>query len=136
MHTYLCDNKSFYNHLLKEGYCFCNDKKKLNKSKNYIWSTKDEEYGCNGSIAGVVIELKNDNPERVFVRVFVTITTYGRKFVEETDLLNEEVFAKLFKETVMNSYKTIIETELAQMFIRHGIHNNFINRHNGRISDE
>lgn len=122
--------------MLKEGYCFCNDKKKLNESKNYIWSTKDEEYGCNGSIAGVVIELKNDNPERVFVRVFVTITTYGRKFVEETDLLNEEVFAKLFKETVMNSYKTIIETELAQMFIRHGIHNNFINRHNGRISDE
>ncbi len=82
-----------------------------------------------------VVDLKNDNPEKVFVRVFLTITTYGRKFVEKTDLLDEKTFKKLFKETVINSFKTIIETELAQMFIRHGINNYFIDRHSGKICD-
>ncbi len=135
LHSYLSEKDSFYNYLQENGYFFCNDKMELVKDNHYIWSSKDKEYDRNGSIAGVVIELKNDNPEKVFVRVFLTITTYGRKFVEKTDLLDEKTFKKLFKETVINSFKTIIETELAQMFIRHGINNYFIDRHSGKICD-
>ena len=133
LHRYLDDENSFYQYLNRHGYSFCNDKQKLADKNHYIWSSKDYEYNRIGSIVGTVIELKNDNPEKVFVRVYLTITTYGRKLVNDEDILDEEKFEKLFKETVINCYKTIIETELAQMFIRHGINNCFINRHTGRL---
>lgn len=125
--------KTFFNHLSQEKYIFGNDKAKLNASDHYEWSQKDAEYGNRGSIVGKVIDLKNDTPETVFVEVYLTITTYGRRLVEENDSLSLEDFEKLFKETVINSYKTLIETELAQMFIRHGIRDGFINRFNGMI---
>lgn len=133
LHRYLDDENSFYQYLNRHGYSFCNDKQKLADKNHYIWSSKDFEYNHIGSIVGTVIELKNDNPEKVFVRVYLTITTYGRMLVNDEDILDEEKFEKLFKETVINCYKTIIETELAQMFIRHGINNCFINRHTGRL---
>lgn len=135
LHRYLDDENSFYQYLNTHGYSFCNDKSKLADKNHYIWSSKDYEYGRVGSIVGTIIELKNDNPEKVFVRVYLTITTYGRTLVNEEDILDEEKFEKLFKETVINCYKTIIETELAQMFIRHGINNCFVNRHTGKLSD-
>ena len=133
LHRYLDDENSFYQYLNTHGYSFCNDKSKLADKNHYIWSSKDYEYGRIGSIVGTIIELKNDNPEKVFVRVYLTITTYGRMLVNDEDILDEEKFERLFKETVINCYKTIIETELAQMFIRHGINNCFINRHTGEL---
>lgn len=125
--------KSFYNFLGTEKYYFGNDKQKLAQHNHYMWSQKDIEYGNIGSIVGKAIELKNDTPETVFVEVYLTITTYGRKLVEENDSLSEHDFETLFKETVINSYKTLIETELAQMFIRHGIRDHFINPESGAI---
>lgn len=136
IHDYFENPKSFYSHLQKQGYVFCNDKSELEKENHYIWSNKDNEYGRVGSIIGLIIELKNDNPEKVFVRTYLTITTYGRRLAEEKDLLDDKTYEKLFKETVINCFKSIIEAELAQMFIRHGINNGFINRHNGRLRDE
>lgn len=135
LHDYLNETNSFYAYLKTQGYLFCNDKNKLVENNHYIWSSKDDEYDRIGSIVGMVIELKNDNPEKVFVRVFLTITTYGRKLVNKEDILDEKIFEKLFKETIINCYKTIIETELAQMFIRHGINNCYIDRHTGRLVD-
>ena len=78
LHSYLTEMNSFYNYLQTQGYCFSNDKSKLERENHYIWTSKDCEYNRIGSIVGTVIELKNDNPEKVFVRVFLTITTYGR----------------------------------------------------------
>ena len=133
LHMYLNASNSFYSHLCNQGYVFGNDKKDLEKANHYIWSTKDREHSCNGSIVGVVVELKNDAPEIVFIRAYLTITTYGRKLVEETDILNESQFEKLLKETVINCYKTRIESEFAQMFVRHGIKEGYINRRTGEI---
>lgn len=134
LHLYLDASNSFYNHLRNQGYVFGNDKKELEKENHYIWSTKDREHFCNGSIVGVVVELKNDTPEIVFIRAYLTITTYGRKLVEEGDTLNVIQFEKLLKETVINIYKTRIESEFAQMFVRHGIREGYINRHTGKIN--
>lgn len=129
----LPDQTTFYNYLDEKKYHFGNDKRDLANENHYSWSKKDEEYGRTGSIIGKVILLKNDTPETPFVEVYLTITTYGYKLVEENDPLSVEEYEKLFKETVINSYKTLIETELAQMFIRHGIRDHFIDRSTGRI---
>lgn len=133
LHNYLNDYNSFYSHLKSQGYVFGNDKEMLEKDNHYIWTSKDREYNRIGSIVGEVIELRNDNPEATFVRAYLTISTYGRRFVEKGDELDLESFQKIFKETVINYYKTIIETELAQMFIRHGVREGFINRRNGKL---
>lgn len=133
MHAYLSDTYSFYSYLANQGYVFSNDKKQLAEGQHYIWTSHDRQYENIGSVIGTVIELKNDNPETVFVKAYLTIGTFGRKLVEENDPLDEEHFEKLFKETIINSYKTLIEAELAQMFIRHGIKQSFINRTTGKL---
>lgn len=134
LHEYLSKDHSFYKHLGEQGYVFANDKSVLESENHYIWSSKDDEHHRSGSIVGSVIELKNDTPETVFVRAYLTITTYGRKFVEATDSLKETDFERLLKETVINSYKTRIEAELSQMFIRHGIREKYISRQTGEIA--
>ena len=133
LHNYLVDYGSFYSYLAGQGYKFENDKATLEKNNHYIWTSKDREYNRIGSIVGEVIELRNDDPEVAFVRAYLTISTYGRRLVEETDELDIESFQRIFKETVINYYKTIIESELAQMFIRHGIREGFIDRQTGKL---
>lgn len=133
LHNYLHDEHSFYSYLGEQGYVFCNDKKHLDKTHHYVWSSKDYEKERIGSIVGTVIDLKNDDPEIVFVKSYLTIATYGRKLVEPGDILDEKKFEQLFTDTVINSYKTLIETELAQMFIRHGIKSGYISRKTGKL---
>lgn len=134
LHSFLENINSFYSHLAAQGYVFCNDKQELEKENHYIWTSKDHEYERVGSIIGSIIELKSDDPEASFVRAYLTISTYGRKMVEDNDTLNVNSFEKLFKEVIINSYKSLIEAELAQMFIRHGIRNKYINRKTGRLN--
>lgn len=134
LHNFLDEEStSFYNYLKKEYYAFYNNKKTAASQNHYIWSKKDEEYERIGSVVGKVIELKNDMPEITYVRVLLTITTYGRRLVEDTDPLDVEKFKHLFTETVMNNYKSLIEAELAQMFIRHGIRDKYIDRRTGKL---
>ncbi len=133
LHMYLNNSNSFYAHLAGQGYVFCNDKKQLEKENHYIWTSKDNEYKRIGSAIGTIIELKNDNPETVFVRAYLTIATYGRKLVEKGDPLDEKSFEKLFRETAINSYKTLIESEFSQMFIRHGIKEHYIDPLTGKL---
>ena len=134
LHVFLDEEStSFYNYLKSEYYAFYNDKKTAASQNRYIWSKKDMEYERVGSIVGKVIELNNDMPEMTYVRVLLTITTYGRKLVEDYDPLDVDRFKHLFTETVMNNYKSLIEAELAQMFIRHGIRDRYIDRANGML---
>ena len=134
LHVFLDEEStSFYNYLKNEYYAFYNDKKTAASQNRYIWSRKDMEYEKVGSVVGKVIELNNDMPEMTYVRVLLTITTYGRRLVEDTDPLDVERFKHLFTETVMNNYKSLIEAELAQMFIRHGIRDRLIDRTTGKL---
>lgn len=134
LHIFLDEEStSFYNYLKDEYYAFYNDKATAAAQNRYIWSKKDNEYERIGSVVGKVIELNNDTPEMTYVRVYLTITTYGRRLVEDSDPLDVERFKHLFTETVMNNYKSLIEAELAQMFIRHGIRDRLIDRSNGKL---
>lgn len=136
LHTFMERHDSFYQHILSEESVFCNNKKILMQQEHYIPSAKDNDYNNIGSVFGCVIVLKNDYPELEFVQLVLTITTYGFTFMDEKCGLSVRDFEKLFRENLVNPYKTIIESELAQMFIRHGIREGYICKETGKLKTD
>lgn len=98
---------------------FINDKKTV--SRYYIPSGKDQEYDGVGSIVGMTINIKNDAPESVLVKAMLTITTYGWNLLDKKSLIKEAEYREIFKQNVLNGHKSLLESELAQMYIRHAI---------------
>lgn len=119
LHDFLGSAESFYSHLDRNNYVFFNDKEALNRY--YLPSGKDHEYGGIGSIVGMAVSLKNDAPESVLVKAILTITTYGWKICPDDRGVSEEAFIDVFKQKVLNGYKSLLKSELAQMYIRHMI---------------
>lgn len=121
--------------------CYIKDVKDWEHSKNGI---------CKGSVIGTVINIRNDNPEEIFVKAILTVTTYGENFfVKNTQWKDGEKFIDLDKDglteadysdvmlnTVIASFSKLIETELAQMYIRHSIKEGKICPKSGRIAEE
>lgn len=97
-----------------------------------------------GTAIGTIINIRNDNPERIFVKAILTINTYGEPiFVDVADnececqgkdkfYLSEEDYKNIFCDTILSTYKKLLETELAQMYIRHSIHERNICPRTGR----
>ena len=98
---------------------FINDKKTV--SRYYIPSGKDQEYDGVGSIVGMTINIKNDAPESVLVKAMLTITTYGWNLLDKKSPIKEAEYREIFKQSVLNGHKSLLESELAQMYIRHAI---------------
>lgn len=119
LHDFLGSAESFYSHLDRNNYVFFNDKKAVNRY--YLPSGKDHEYGGIGSIVGMAVSLKNDAPESVLVKAMLTITTYDWKLCSDDSEVSEETFKDVFKQKVLNGYKSLLKSELAQMYIRHMI---------------
>lgn len=134
LHGYLAAEKSFYSYVINEGNIFCNSKKMLIQNYHYIPSAKDKDNNNIGSIFGCTIILKNDLPELELVKMVLTITTYGREFIDESkDELSVAEFEKLFRHNIINIYLKLIESEIAQMFVRHGIKEGYINVNTGEL---
>lgn len=119
LHDFLRSNESFFFRLDQENFVFINDKKTV--SRYYIPSGKDQEYDGVGSIAGMTINIKNDAPESVLVKAMLTITTYGWNLLDKKSLIKEAEYQEIFKQNVLNGHKSLLESELAQMYIRHAI---------------
>ena len=119
LHDFLRSNESFFFRLDQENFVFINDKKTV--SRYYIPSGKDQEYDGVGSIVGMTINIKNDAPESVLVKAMLTITTYGWNLLDKKSLIKETEYREIFKQNVLNGHKSLLESELAQMYIRHAI---------------
>lgn len=119
VHDFLASKESFYFLLSQNNYVFFNDKRK--EERYYIATGKDHEYGGTGSAVGLSINVKNDMPEKILVKAMITITTYGRKLRNNGDSVKEKDYAELFKTNVLDGYKSLLESELSQMYIRHMI---------------
>ena len=119
LHDFLRSNESFFFRLDQENFVFINDKKTV--SRYYIPSGTDQEYDGVGSIAGMTINIKNDAPESVLVKAMLTITTYGWNLLDKKSLIKEAEYREIFKQNVLNGHKSLLESELAQMYIRHAI---------------
>lgn len=83
-----------------------------------------------GSAVGTVLCLRNDNPQVKFVKAILTINTYGEPIFSidknsdgEVDKfgLSLEDYSDLFKNRIISTYAKLLESELAQMYIRHSI---------------
>lgn len=131
LHDFLSNTESFYFHLDQNNYVFFNDKKAL--ERYYLPSGKDHEYGGIGSIVGMAVSLKNDAPESVLVKAMLTITTYGWKLCRDDSEVPEEEFINVFKQKVLNGYKSLLKSELAQMYIRHVIRDKKMCPHTGIV---
>lgn len=121
LHDFLSSNESFYFYLDQNNFAFFNDKQKVNRY--YLPSGKDQEYGKDGSIVGITINVKNDHPEKSLVKAMLTITTHGQKLCGEDSEVNEEDYRVIFKRQVLNGFKSLLESELTQMYIRHVLRN-------------
>lgn len=87
----------------------------------YLPFGKDYEYEGIGSIVGMAVGLKNDVPESVLVKTLLTITTYGWKLCRDDREVSEEAFIDVLRQKVLNGYKSLLKSDLAQMYIRHVI---------------
>lgn len=117
LHDFLADPESFYCFLDRNNFLLFNDKKTI--ERYYIKSGKDHEYEDIGSIVGVAIDVKNDAPEQELVKAMLTVTTYGWKLFDDGMGIKEEDFKTIFKQKVLNGYKSLLKSELTQMYIRH-----------------
>ena len=129
LHDFLRSNESFFFRLDQENFVFINDKKTV--SRYYIPSGKDQEYDGVGSIVGMTINIKNDAPESVLVKAMLTITTYGWNLLDKKSLIKEAEYREIFKQNVLNGHKSLLESELAQMYIRHAIKDGNMCPHTG-----
>ena len=125
--------------------------KRLGKVDNNIFFVKDvrdlerSKLGeCKGTAIGTVINIRNDNPENIFVKAILTINTYGESIFSSSSgneygkperdkfYLTEDDYHDIFCDTILSTYTKLLETELAQMYIRHSIRNGFICPYSGR----
>ena len=122
---WVASKDSFYAAVIQKGY-LCSDKKDL--VGQYHVDTKDKEYNpdlqsLSGSIAGVVIDVKNDEPSRVLVRAILTVNTFGTNFYDANSFygVSKAEYDEILKRRIITVYKSLLASELVQMYIRHSI---------------
>ena len=122
---WVASKDSFYAAVIQKGY-LCSVKKDL--VGQYHVDTKDKEYNpdlqsLSGSIAGVVIDVKNDEPSRVLVRAILTINTFGTNFYDADSFpgVSKTEYEEILKRRIITAYKSLLASELVQMYIRHSI---------------
>lgn len=122
---WVASKDSFYAAVIQKGY-LCSDKKDL--VGQYHVDTKDKEYNpdiqaLSGSIAGVVIDVKNDEPSRVLVRAILTVNTFGTNFYDAGSFpgVSKAEYEEILKRRIITVYKSLLASELVQMYIRHSI---------------
>lgn len=129
MHDLIGNSKSFYRYVFDHGYAFMNDKGDENNPIYYLKEKKDIEYMNNedgkshGSISGVLIEVRNDDPETTLVSAILTISTYGSTLYDSNrdETITQKEYEHIFKEIVIDNFRSVIATELSQMYIRHAL---------------
>lgn len=150
LHELIQNPDSFFNLVYKRGYVFKNDKYAKTSSDlicNYIDEKKDREYTgfdglgnvpMQGSAVGVCIEVRNDDPEAPLVVAILTINTYGYKLYDEEQdwFITENEYQGIFKDVLVKNFKSVLATELSQMYIRHAIRENAMCPITGRFFDK
>lgn len=104
----------------KETFIFSNDKKELASKPNpqYYMSTRDYNHNRIGSI--FLLKIMFSNNAESFVEGVLTISTYGKRFIEkETTEYNSNILKNVIFEDVFPFYQKLLETELGILYLRH-----------------
>ena len=133
-----------------EGYLFFNDKMRSvfnNTLQPYSPTTKDKiysnianggirddkkDYPVTGSIIGLVFYVKNDQPNQVGIKAVLTINTYGHRIIDNNEI-DENAFEEGFYQKVLCSYRSLLVSELSQLYIRHQVKQGVRNPFKGEV---
>ena len=129
-------------------------KEKIEKKTFFVSNVRDYENSrynstkqdWDGSAVGTTICVRNDNPEHVLVKAILTINTFGEPLFVPKDKrfphgydkhgLSEKDYEELFLKQIVGTYRTLIASELAQMYIRHLLQNHKISPTTGEHTKE
>ena len=93
---------------------FYNDKEKTAQEGNYYLSTRDNRHDNIGSILGIKMAFSTN--EKILVEGILTISTYGRKFVNSSDENKIKTFQKLLIDDLFPNYQRMLETEMGVLY--------------------
>lgn len=93
---------------------FYNDKEKMADDGLYYLGTRDNRHNNIGSILGIKTAFSTN--EKILIEGILVISTYGKRFVEETDELGVYDFQCLIIEDLFPCYQRMIETELGVLY--------------------
>lgn len=115
-------NGSLYNYLIKSNdgkinSVFSNDKKQLAYKGRYYMSARDDDHNQIGSVFAVKVPFGN-NAEN-FVEGVLLVSSYGKKFVDNSSEYSEEELKNLIFEDLYPYYQRLLETELGMLYLRH-----------------
>ncbi len=124
LHQFITDDNShsYFSYIISNNFSahFEHDKEKLIREGHYWLSENDKRFSIFGSIASYKMSyIKYETPLCV---AYIVISTYGRTFVENKhNQIEIDNFNDLLSNTIIPSFRHMIEAELGFMYERHNI---------------
>lgn len=114
------ENSCYYRILhTDDKFVFVNEKLKAIADEKYISSDRDKYYGKIGSIACAKIDCGRYGES--YIEGIVSISSYGRMFVESGDLKEINELERTMKYQIFPYYNALLEIEMASLSLRHNI---------------
>lgn len=115
----LTNRNSTYFQILntKETFIFENDKCKAIQNERYVSSDKDYYYSKIGSISCAKIDCGKYGLS--YIEGIISISTYGRKFVETGYPEDIKKFEKTIKYKILPYYTALLQIEMVSLNLRH-----------------
>lgn len=95
---------------------FYNDKEKMAKDGLYYLGTRDNRHNNVGSILGIKSAFSSN--DKIFIEGILVVSTYGKRFIEDTDKLKVNDFQRLIIDDLFPCYQRMIETELGILYYK------------------
>jgi len=113
------ENTTFYNIINgNTHYIFGNSKEELAQQKLYHLGRRDEMYNNIGSVFSIKIAFGNNFT--TFVEGIITVTTHGKKFIDNMNIDNaEKVLRNMIIDEIFPYYRKLLESELGLLYLRH-----------------
>lgn len=116
------ENSCYYRVLhTDDKFVFVNDKLKAISEEKYISSDRDKYYGKTGSVVCAKIDCGRYGES--YIEAVVSVSSYGRMFVESGDLEEIRELEKTMKYQILPYYNALLEIEMASLSLRHSIQN-------------
>lgn len=101
----------------KDTVVFYNDKEMAARENKYYISARDKRHNKKGSIFGVKLMFSN-NAES-FVEGIMVISTYGQRFVENSNTNETDYLKRLIIDDLFPNYQRLLETEMGMLYLKH-----------------
>lgn len=101
----------------KDTVVFYNDKEIAARENKYYISARDKRHNKKGSIFGVKLMFSN-NAES-FVEGIMVISTYGQRFVGNSNTNETDYLKRLIIDDLFPNYQRLLETEMGMLYLKH-----------------